>query len=280
MTIKLQVTGPRPGTTLRTLQYLAGERAVGTLSISFRNDVPPALIHVNEGRVASAKFGELVGRSVFDVILCQEFSIVEICFVHTRIFSTQSEEFHSDPATIFEAVKNQVKSCGSRPLIYGSLRMRLPGSSVAPPLLQVLHSFQQYRPQLETWQPSSELQKDTPLPQCALLCALMNKGVTSYQVPLVALANIRPLLGFLDPSDKNEAERMLNYLRSLLPHEGASHLPLEKFYAYAGAIESVASRQGAHRAEECRQVILQILGLHGNDGGAETAEPFQRPPRS
>ena len=57
-------------------------------------------------------------------------------------------------------------------------------------------------------------------------------------------------------------------------------MPLERFYVYASAIESIAYRRGPTWGDECRKIIYQIIVDSEGDKGAGSAPvPAGRGPR-
>ncbi len=99
---------------------------------------------------------------------------------------------------------------------------------------------------------------------------------------LVALKSFRPLLEIVQPLEEKEAENLRGYMRSLLPHQRATHMPIERFYAFASAIESIAFRRGDESGEEARQTIYRIIEstTRGPDsGGTSAVVPVDRDPK-
>ncbi len=81
-----------------------------------------------------------------------------------------------------------------------------------------------------------------------------------YFVPLKA---VRPLLEVVQPLDKNEWENLRGYLRSLLNDPADTYLLLERFYAFASAVDSIAYRKGEDQQQQAREIIFEIARRYG-----------------
>jgi hypothetical protein len=277
--ISLHITSMKEGTVSRAVQYLHGEAVTGTLSVSFGRHIPDALIFIKVGAVVAAEFGDLIGLSVFDLLLCQEYAIKEITFQPGRAVDKNDSLHSSYPHALFAAVEKPVKQCGARPLIYGLLEVRLPKTEETPSLLHILFSSEKHRSLFEQVQPTP-LDREAALPQCKLLRRAFDNNLISYKNPLVALKKLKPLLDLVQPLEEKEAENLGAYLKSLLPHPSATHMPLERFYAYGSAVESIAYRRGPECGDECRKVLYQIVVDAGGDKGAGSAPvPAGRGPK-
>lgn len=81
-----------------------------------------------------------------------------------------------------------------------------------------------------------------------------------YIVPLKAF---RPLLEVAQPLDRQEAEGLRNYMKTLLLNPSDTYMLLERFYAFASAVESIAYKRGEEKGEEARTIIYAIIRKHG-----------------
>jgi hypothetical protein len=48
-------------------------------------------------------------------------------------------------------------------------------------------------------------------------------------------------------------------MRSLLPNPKATHMSIERFYAFASAIESIAQRRSSEVGDRARRAIHQLI---------------------
>ena len=264
MGINLQVSAVRDGTIKATVQYLSGERANGTLRLYFGRHSPQALIHFVDGDPAAASFGQLKGAPVFDLILCQELAITEIIFV-PGFLSNWRENYDAavvlDSAninSILTTTSKSVAGCGARPFFYGTLPVTLSHSRHQGSLLRVLYEFDKYQSALEAV-PPDQPERAAPLPQCALIRRALDQRVMTYNIPLVAMKFLKSLLNFVQPLEDNEAENLRGYMRALLPHPRATHVPLERFYAFASAVEAIAYRRGEAAGDEAKKFIYKCI---------------------
>jgi hypothetical protein len=150
-----------------------------------------------------------------------------------------------------------VDQCGARPYIFGLLEVSFPEAGQNS-LLQVFHEFSKHQDFLETVKPQPD-DREAPLPQCLLIHRALQRSVVTYKNPLVALKSFRPLLEIVQPLEEKEAENLRGYMRSLLPHPRATHMPLERFYAFASAVESIAYRRGSEVGDEARRIIYRLI---------------------
>jgi hypothetical protein len=83
--------------------------------------------------------------------------------------------------------------------------------------------------------------------------------VITYSTPLISLRSLGPLLSLIQPLSDKESNNLRGYLRSLLPHPKATHLPIERFYAFASAIESIAQRRSQEVGDKARRAIHLLI---------------------
>ena len=107
--------------------------------------------------------------------------------------------------------------------------------------------------------PRSEKDKSAPLPQCILIHRALARGTLTYQTPLIALRSLRTLLDIVQPLSEKEANNLRGYMRSLLPHPKATHMSIERFYAFASAIESLAQRRSSEVGDQARRAIHHLI---------------------
>jgi hypothetical protein len=243
------------------MQFLSLERVTGTLHVSFGRDISEVAIYFVTGNVTTAEFGALVGDAVLDLMLCQEFAIKEMTFTPGRINQLNEQ------ASIYRAsslhgvmlnVSKDVDKCEARPLIYGLLPVTSRDGRQADSLFQLLFDFESWD-ELLAVVPASEKDKQAPLPQCALISKALSATVLSYQTPLVPLRSLKPLLAIVQPLTDKEANNLRGYMRSLLPNPKATHMSVERFYAFASAIESIAQRRSNDVGDMARRAISQLI---------------------
>lgn len=262
MGISFHITSVREGTIFNVMQFLSLERVTGILNVRFGKHVPEVTIYFVTGSVTTAEFGAIVGDAVLDLLLCQEFAIKEVSFAPGRINQLNEQAVivrASNLSGTLLNVSKDVDKCDARPYIFGLLPV-VGGQSgdSSPSLLHVLHEFGKYEEELKAV-PKGEKDKEAPLPQCALLHRAFSKGVMSYQTPLVSLRSLRSLLDIVQPLSEKEMNNLRGYMRSLLPHPKATHISIERFYAFASAIESIAHRRSAEVGDKARRAIHQII---------------------
>lgn len=260
MGISFHITSVREGTIFNVMQFLSLEKVTGTLSVSFGRHVPDSFIFFVAGKAAASEFGDLRGEQVLDLLLCQECAVKEINFAPGRETS-YNEESLITMGSLSAAMLNcskEVDKCGARPFIFGPLPISLPETGPVDSLLQVLHEFNKHKTFLESIKPN-EQDKEAPLPQCMLLHRALSRNVVTYKAPLVTLKSFRPLLEIVQPLEEKEAQNLRGYMRSLLPHPRATHMPLERFYAFASAVESIAYRRSSEVGDEARRIIYRLI---------------------
>ncbi len=261
MGISFNITSVREGTIFNVMQFLALEKVTGSLSIRFGKIVPEASIYFVDGNLTTAEFGSITQDNVIDILLCQEFAITEVSFNPgklPRINEAARVKKASSLSGIVLNASKDVDMCEARSLIYGMLPMKGRNAKESDSLLRVLHDFESWESELSTL-PASSKDKQAPLTQCVLLTRALRQGVISYQAPLVSLKTVRPLINMLEPLNEKEENNLRGYLRSLLPHQRATHLPIERFYAFATAIESIAQRRGTTTGDKARQAIQDLV---------------------
>ncbi len=261
MGISFHVTSVREGTIFNVMQFLSLEKVTGTLSVSFGRHIPDALVFFASGKAAATEFGDLKAEPVFDLLLCQEYAVKEINFQPGREANYKEDTLIKTP-TLSGAMLNaskDVDQCGARPYIFGLLEVSFPdGNQIPVSLLQVFHDFEKHRAPLEAIK-AEEGDREAPLKQCELLHRALQRNIIPYKSPLVALKSFRPLLEIVQPLEEKEAENLRGYMRSLLPHPRATHMPLERFYAFASAVESIAYRRGSEVGDEARRIIYRLI---------------------
>ena len=107
--------------------------------------------------------------------------------------------------------------------------------------------------------PRNDTDKAAPLPQCVLLHRALCRSAAAYQTPLVSLKSLRTLLDIVQPLSEKETNNLRGYMRSLLPHPRSTHMSIERFYAFASAIESIAQRRSAEVGDRARRAIHQLI---------------------
>ena len=260
MGISFHITSVREGTIFNVMQFLSLEKVTGMLNISFGRDIPEVVIHFVSGRAAATEFGNVQGDQVLDLLLCQEYAVKEVNFAPGRESQFKESSIiraNSLSSAMLNASKD-VDQCQARPFIFGLLKVITPEAGPVDSLLHVMHDFEKYQPALSAIK-SAETDKEAALPQCVLIHRALSRNVISYTAPLVPLKSFRPLLELVQPLEEKEAENLRGYMRSLLPHPRATHMPLERFYAFASAVESIAYRRGPEVGDEARKVIYKLI---------------------
>lgn len=264
MGINLHISTIRDGTIKSTVQYLSGERSNGTLSLSFGRSNPQAQIHFIDGDPVAAMFGRLRGAVVFDLLFCQEQAITEIDFAPSTVSSWRDGCDRSvllDTENLNQILKSQsaaVASCAARPFIFGPLLVQTAEGEPVGSVLKVIYEFEKYQALLESVDPP-KADRFAPLLQCQLIRRALDSGVMGYKTPLVSLKYLRKLLDFVQPLESNEAENLKGYMRALLPHPRATRVPLERFYAFASAVEAIAYRRGDAAGDEAKKFIYKCI---------------------
>lgn len=260
MGISFHITSVREGTLFNVMQFLSLERVTGVLSVKFGRQIPEVTIYFVAGNITTAEFGALVGDGVLDMLLCQEFAVKEVAFAPGRISQVNEQAIivrSTNIASVLLNVSKDVDRCESRPFIYGLLPVTSVGKT-SPSILHILHDFDLWNPDLSKIE-KGDRDKKAPLKQCRLIRRALSQGVITYQRPLVSVKMLKPLLGILDPLTEKESNNLRGYLRSLLPHPKATHLSIERFYAFASAIESIAQRRSSEVGERARRAIHALI---------------------
>jgi hypothetical protein len=259
--ISFHITSVREGTIFNVMQFLSLERVTGVLSIRFGRQVPEVSIYFIAGNVATAEFGAIVGDAVLDMLLCQEFAIKEVSFAPGRINQVNESAIivrSTNIASVMLNVSKDVDKCESRPFIYGLLPVNSSMGRTSASILHILQDFGAWDSDLSAV-PKSDKDKKAPLPQCVLIHRALSRGVLTYQRPLISIKSLKPLLDLLNPISEKEANNLRGYLRSLLPHPKATHLSIERFYAFASAIESIAQRRSPEVGDRARRAIHSLI---------------------
>jgi hypothetical protein len=258
--ISFHITSVREGTLFNVMQFLNLEKVTGILNVSWGRNIPEVLVHFVAGSAAAAEFGGLQGEKVFDVLLCQEYAVKEVNFTPTRSTSFKETAVIKTPSlsgAMLNASKD-VDKCAARPYIFGLLPVAFPEAGTVDSLCHIWYEFDAYEPFLDSIKPAPG-DKEAPLKECVLLHRALAHDVLVYQTPLISLKSMRPLLELIQPLEEPEAENLRGYMRSLLPHPRATHMPLERFYAFASAIEAIAYRRGTEPGDEARRIIYRLI---------------------
>jgi hypothetical protein len=260
--INFHITSVREGTIFNVMQFLSLEKVTGTLTVSFGRQLPETTIYFVTGNVTTAEFGAIVGDAVLDVLLCQEYAIKEVSFAPGRINQLNEQAIivrASSLSGVMLNVSKDVDKCESRPFIYGLLPLQAgPNGKRSESLLKMLYDFPDWNEFLLTL-PRGDNDKGAPLPQCVLIHRAISRGALIYQTPLVSLRSLRGLLEIVQPLSEKESNNLRGYMRSLLPHPRATHMSIERFYAFASAIESIAQRRSAEVGDRARRGIHQLI---------------------
>lgn len=243
------------------MQFLSLEKVTGVLTVKFGRQIPEVTIYFVAGSITTAEFGAIVGDAVLDMLLCQEFAVKEVAFAPGRINQVNESAIivrSTNLANVMLNVSKDVDRCESRPFIYGLLPVNINEGKSAPTILHILQDFGSWSEPLSV-APKGEKDKKAPLPQCALIHRALSKGVLTYQRPLVSIKTLKPLLDILNPLSEKESNNLRGYLRSLLPHPKATHLSIERFYAFASAIESIAQRRSPEVGDRARRAIHVLI---------------------
>ena len=261
MGISFHITSVREGTIFNVMQFLSLERVTGVLSVRFGRQVPEVSIYFIAGNIATAEFGAVVGDGVLDMLLCQEFAIKEVSFAPGRINQVNEQAIivrSTNIASVMLNVSKDVDKCESRPFIYGLLPVNSTLGRTSASVLHILQDFGAWEEDLKAV-PASDRDKKAPLPQCVLIHRALSRGVLSYQRPLVSIKALKQLLDILTQISEKEANNLRGYMRSLLPHPKATHISIERFYAFASAIESIAQRRSPEVGDRARRAIHTLI---------------------
>ena len=261
MGINFHITSVREGTIFNVMQFLSLERVTGILNISFGRQLPEVTVYFVTGNVTTAEFGAIVGDAVLDMLLCQEYAIKEVSFAPGRIgqFNEQAIILKaSSLSAVMLQVSKEVDKCEARAYIYGMMPTRTKDDRQSDSILRLMYDFPNWNDYLQAI-PSSDKDKKAPLPQCVLMHRAMSRGLLTYETPLVALRTLKSLLDIVQPLSEKEASNLRGYMRSLLPHPKATHMSIERFYAFASAIESIAQRRSNEVGDRARRAIHQLI---------------------
>jgi len=259
--ISFHITSVREGTIFNVMQFLALEKVTGTLSIKFGRNIPDVTMYFVTGTLTTAEFGSILRDKVIDILLCQEFAVKEISFAPERIAQINEAAMIKGARSLSGIVLNaskDVDECQARSLIYGMMPMKDIKGRTPESLLHVLYDFKDYEKDFAK-APVDPKDKKAPLKECVLLSRALRHNLIAYQTPLVSLKGIRPLINMLNPMSEKEETNLRGYLRSLLPHQRATHLSIERFYAFASAIESIAQRRGQEVGDQARKAIQELV---------------------
>lgn len=260
MGISFHITSVREGTIFNVMQFLSLERVTGVLTVRFGRQIPEVTIYFVAGSITTAEFGAIVGDAVLDMLLCQEFAVKEVAFAPGRINQVNEQAIivrSTNLANVMLNVSKDVDRCESRPFIYGLLPVNTNEGKTSPTILHILQDFGSWSETLAS--PKGDKDKMAPLPQCVLIHRALSKGILAYQRPLVSIKTLKPLLDILSPLSDKESNNLRGYLRSLLPHPKATHLSIERFYAFASAIESIAQRRSPEVGDRARRAIHVLI---------------------
>jgi hypothetical protein len=242
--INFHITSVREGTIFNVMQFLSLERVTGILNVSFGRSLPEGIIYFVTGNVTTAEFGAIVGDAVLDMLLCQEYAIKEVSFAPGRInqLNEQAIIVRASLSGVMLNVSKDVDKCQSRPYIYGTFPLAFKDGRIADSLLHVLHDFGKWNEYLSAI-PKSDRDRAAPLKECVLL----------YRGAL------KPLLDIVQPLSDKESNNLRGYMRSLLPQPKATHMSIDRFYAFASAIESIAQRRSNETGDKARRAIHQLI---------------------
>jgi hypothetical protein len=240
-----------------SFRLLGQKQATGILRISFGRGVPEAVVRILDGKPLTAKYGNLKNNEVFDLLLCQGSAIKEIDFQSGSARANENRDVLRDIESVLAEESTNVNGCKARPYIFGLLHVTFPdGKSNA--LLQMLHDFRNHKDFLMRVT-TTEKDVEAPLFQCVLFYRALKSKAVEYKSPLLAVNSLGPLFEIVQPLEEREAESLRGYLNNLLPHPQASHIPLDRFYAFASAVESMAYRRGPDRGDEARKIIFRMI---------------------
>ena len=247
MGISFHITSVREGTIFNVMQFLSLERVTGNLTIRFGRNIPEVTVYFLSGNIGAAEFGALKGSAVLDMLLCQEFAIKEVAFAPGRVKDLDEDSLVVQAANISGTLLNvskDVDKCEARSLIYGLIPTKDKRAKSTDSLLHLLYDFNKWEDSLERTPPVKK-EKQAPLKECMLITRALRKGTLSYQTPMVPLKSLKQLIAILQPLSEKETNNLRGYMRSLLPHPKATHISIERFYAFASAIESIAQRRSS-----------------------------------
>jgi hypothetical protein len=258
--INFHITSVREGTIFNVMQFLSLERVTGILNVSFGRSLPEGIIYFVTGNVTTAEFGAIVGDAVLDMLLCQEYAIKEVSFAPGRInqLNEQAIIVRASLSGVMLNVSKDVDKCQSRPYIYGTFPLAFKDGRIADSLLHVLHDFGKWNEYLSAI-PKSDRDRAAPLKECVLLYRGLSQGIIQYTTNMVSLRALKPLLDIVQPLSDKESNNLRGYMRSLLPQPKATHMSIDRFYAFASAIESIAQRRSNETGDKARRAIHQLI---------------------
>ena len=243
------------------MQFLSLEKVTGNLTIRFGRNIPEVTVYFLSGSVGAAEFGDLKGSAVLDMLLCQEFAIKEVAFAPGRVTDLDEESLVVQAANISGTLLNvskDVDKCEARSLVYGLIPTKDRRGKTTDSLLHVLYDFDAWEDALSRT-PPVKVEKSAPLKECVLITRALRKGTLSYQTPMVPLKSLKQLISILQPLSDKETNNLRGYMRSLLPHPKATHISIERFYAFSSAIESIAQRRSDEVGELARRTIQSVI---------------------
>ena len=270
MGINFHITSVREGTIFNVMQFLSLERVTGTLRVSFSPKIPEVIIYFVTGNITTAEFGAIAGDAVLDVMLCQEYAIKQVSFEPGRVdrLNEKSNIFKASSLSgVMLNVSKDVDRCEARPMIYGLLPIESKEGRHADSLLHLLHEFTGWNSSLLAV-PSQSKDKAAPLPQCVLIHRAISAGALVYQTPLISLKAMRPLLDIVQPMTEKETGNLRGYMRNLLPNPKATYMSVDRFYAFASAIESMAQRRSPEAGDLARKAIYALIQSTSKSGEA------------
>ncbi len=266
MGISFNISSVREGTVFNVMQFLSLERVTGILKFSFGGNIPEAIVYLDNGNLLAAEFGAILGGGVLDLLLCQEYAVKEITFTPERL-SNLNIETKLDTATKLDSIilniSKDVDMCKCRHLIYGGLATKIPNDDINKPLLSKMYDFNNCSA-LTSLKINQESDKLAPLTQCSAIHKALVTGQIAYEQPLVPIKSFKVLLDILQPLTEKEFNSLRGYMKSLLPHPKATNMSLERFYAFASAIESLAQRKSPEIGSKARQAIHELVNIVKN----------------
>ncbi len=260
MGISFNITSVREGTLFNVMQLLSLEKVTGTLNIRFGPKIPDVMIYIDTGNLSSAEFGDLLGDPVLDLLLCQEFAIKEMSFTQGRkknLPSGAAIKGAQHLSGVMLNISRDIDQCEARSLIYGLMPVREKANK-AESLFELFYEYEKWKPKLESV-PTDNDDKAAPLPNCVLFHRALRSGYLSYEAPLVSLKLLKELIAIVQPLSETELKNLRGYMRSLLPHPKATHITMERFQAFAGAIESIAQRRSEDLGNVARKSIQEMI---------------------
>ncbi len=276
MGISFNITSVREGTLFNVMQLLSLEKVTGSLTVKFGPKIPEVTIYFEQGNLTSAEFGDLLGDPVLDLLLCQEFAIKEMGFAQGRMKNLREGSAIRGAqhlSGVMLNVSRDIDQCEARSLIYGLMPVREKANK-AESLFEIFHQYQNWKPKLEAV-PTDNDDKEAPLPHCVLLHRALRTGNLSYEAPLASLKLLKELIAIVQPLNETESKNLRGYMRSLLPHPKATHITMERFQAFAGAIESIAQRRSEDLGNKARKSIQEMI-KRAKDAATDTSSDIAK----